>query len=113
MKFVLFIYPDLSVELSPEQRAQIPAAVGAWIEEMDGRGVRLQGHVLKPAGEATTVRVRNRQLSRETGPVADADVQVSGFNILECAGLDEAVEVAAKHPVAAFGTLELRAFADS
>ena len=113
MKFMLFIYPDLSVELSPEQRAQIPAAVGAWIEEMDGRGVRSQGHVLKPANEATTVRVRNRQLSRETGPVADADVQVSGFNILECAGLDEAVEVAAKHPVAAFGTLELRAFADS
>ena len=52
MKFMLFIYPDLSVELSPEQRAQIPAAVGAWIAEMDRRGVRLQGHVLKPAGEA-------------------------------------------------------------
>jgi len=40
-------------------------------------------------------------------------VQISGFNILDCADFDEALEVGAKHPVAAFGTLELRSFADS
>ncbi len=45
--------------------------------------------------------------------VARTERQISGFNILECEDLDEALEVAAKHPVAAFGTLELRPFADS
>jgi hypothetical protein len=109
---MLFIYPDRSVELSPEQRAEIPAAVGAWVEEMDGRGVRLQGHVLAPASEAATVRVREGKIRRDRGAATDAEAQISGFNILECADLDEALDIAARHPVAAFGTLELRAFAD-
>lgn len=113
MQFMCFIYPDRKVELSPEQRAGIPAAVGAWVEEMDGRGVRLQGHVLQPVNEAATVRVREGHVLRESGPVLASDTQISGFNILECANLEEALEVAAAHPVAAFGTLELRAFADS
>ena len=47
------------------------------------------------------------------GPLLEADPYVSGFNILDCADLDEAVEVASKHPVATFGVLELRAFADN
>jgi hypothetical protein len=113
VKFMLFIYPDRTVELSPEQRAAIPEAVSGWIEEMDGRGVRLEGHVLAPASEAATVRVRDGDVVRENGPATDAAVQVSGFNLLDCADLDEALEVAAKHPVAAFGVLELRAFVDA
>ena len=43
-----------------------------------------------------------------SGPVTDQNVQVAGFNILECADLDEAVEVASKNPGASFGILELR-----
>lgn len=113
MKFMLFIYPDRSVQLTPEQRSEIPAAVGAWVEEMEKRGVRLQGHVLAPPTEAATIRVRDGELQRGNGPVTVTEAQVSGFNILECADLEEAVEVAAKHPVATFGTLEVRAFADS
>ena len=113
MKYMLFIYPDRSVQLHPSERAEIPAAVGAWVSEMEGRGVRLAGHVLRPAGEAATVRVRDGELVVVHGPFADTEDQISGFNILDCADLEEAIEVASKHPVAAFGTLELRPFADS
>ena len=41
MKFLLFTYRDPSVQLTPEQRATVPAAVGEWCDEMDTRGVRL------------------------------------------------------------------------
>ena len=44
MKYMLFTYRDPSVQLNPEQKASVPAAVAAWCEEMDARGVRLQGH---------------------------------------------------------------------
>jgi hypothetical protein len=75
--------------------------------------VRLQGHVLAPVGEAKTLRVRGGEVEIDDGPVAESDAQISGFNILDCADLDEALEVASKHPVAKFGTLELRAFVES
>ncbi len=113
MKYMLFIYPDRSVELNREEKAAIPAAVGAWVAEMDARGVRLQGHVLAPIADAATVRVRGGEVLLAAGPSGEAGEQITGFNILECADLDEALEVASKHPVATFGTLELRAFADS
>ena len=41
MKFMLFTYRDPNVQLTPEQRATVPAAVGEWCDEMDSRGVRL------------------------------------------------------------------------
>ncbi len=58
MKFMLFTYRDPSVQLDAEQRATVPAAVAAWCDEMDARGVRLAGHVLAPISEVQTLRVR-------------------------------------------------------
>jgi hypothetical protein len=112
VKFILFIYPDRTVQLTAEQRSAIPEAVSAWVSEMEARGVREQGHVLQPVGEAATVRIRDGETMIGNGPLVNADPQISGFNILDCADLDEAVEVASKHPVATFGVLELRPFAD-
>ena len=33
---------------------------------------------------------------------------MGGFDIIECASLDEAIEIAARHPVAADGAIEVR-----
>ena len=112
MKFMLFTYRDPSVQLDREQRASIPAAVEAWCSEMDGRGVRLEGHVLGPVADTRTVRIRDGEVLESGGPVLEAGMQIAGFNILECANLDEALEVASKNPGASFGVLELRPFAD-
>jgi hypothetical protein len=109
MKFMLFTYRDPNVQLDPEQRATVPAAVAAWCEEMDARGVRLEGHVLGPVAETThTIRIREGELKVDDGPVSEQGLQIARFNILECADLDEAIEVASKNPGANFGVLELR-----
>jgi hypothetical protein len=108
MKYMLFTYRDPSVKLDPEQRATVPAAVAAWCEEMDGRGVRLDGQVLGPLTETRTIRNRAGETTVDHGPVSEQNFHIAGFNILECADLDEAVEVAAKNPGADFGILELR-----
>jgi len=105
---MLFTYRDPNVQLSPEQRATLPAAVAAWCEEMDARGVRLVGHVLGPIPESQTLRVREDGLRIDDGPVCEQTLQIAGFNILECTDIDEALEVAAKNPGASFGVLELR-----
>jgi hypothetical protein len=108
MKYMLFTYRDPNVQLTPEQRATVPAAVGAWCEEMEARGVRLGGHVLGAPTETRTIRTREGETTVAEGPVSEQDLQIAGFNILECADLDEALEVAAKNPGAQFGILELR-----
>ena len=110
---MLFTYRDANVELNPDERAAIPAAVAAWCQEMDARGVRLQGDVLGPISDTKTIRVRDGELRLTDGPVTETAAQIAGFNMLECVDLEEALEVSAKNPGARFGILELRPFADS
>jgi hypothetical protein len=97
-------------ELSPEEAARIGPDTEAWVEEMDRRGIRLQGDRLRPDSDATTVQVRGGEVLIADGPFAETKEQIAGYDILECADLDEAIEVASKHPVARFGTLEVRPF---
>ena len=44
------------------------------------------------------------------GPFAETKEQIAGFDVLECADLDEAIEVASSHPMARLGLLEVRPF---
>jgi hypothetical protein len=103
VKYLLLICVDESIEVNPED-----ADPEAWVAEMDGRKVRVVGSRLRPVADATSVRVRDGQLTITEGPFAETKEQMAGFDILECADLDEAIEVASKHPAARFGTLELR-----
>ena len=110
--YMQFVCVDESVQLDPEELARIPAAIEAWLEEMDGRGVRVRGNRLTRVSEATTVRVRDGEVLIADGPFAETKEQIGGFDILDCRDLDEALEVASKHPVARFGTIEVRPFWD-
>lgn len=110
MNYLLLICRDPAIELSPAELAAMPGLTKAWVDEMDGRGVRLQGEQLQPATDATTVRVRSDEVLISDGPFAETKEQIAGFDILECADLDEALEVASKHPVARFGSIEVRPF---
>jgi hypothetical protein len=94
----------------PRRERGSPTDTDAWVKEMDGRGVRLLGDRLAAISEATTVRVRDGEVLIADGPFAETKEQIAGFDILDCRDLDEALEVASKHPVARFGTLEVRPF---
>ncbi|WP_327047994.1 YciI family protein [Microbispora sp. NBC_01189] len=103
MKYLFLICVDESVEVSPEQ-----GDPEQWVEEMERRGVRLTGNRLCTADDATTVRDSGRLVTQ--GPFAETKEQIAGFDIIECADLDEAIEIASKHPVTSFGTIEVRPF---
>jgi hypothetical protein len=63
---------------------------------------------LRPDSDATTVRVRDAELLVSDGPFVETRELVGGFDVIDCADLDEAIEIASKHPVAKFGTVEIR-----
>jgi hypothetical protein len=81
-----------------------------WLEDVDARGVRLDGDMLAPPRRARTVRVRDGKVSITEGPFIETKEAIGGFDILECDSLEEAVEIAAAHPVAKAGTIEVRPF---
>jgi hypothetical protein len=111
MKYLMFVCVDEALA-TPEATQDIERDAMAWVEEMDGRGVRLQGNRLEEISTATTVRVRGGEVVLADGPFAETKELIAGFDILECADLDEAIEVAGKHPVARIGSLEVRPFAE-
>jgi hypothetical protein len=112
MKYMMLVCVDQEIELDPEESAKVGPDTVAWVDEVDGRGVRLGGQRLADAQDATAVRVRGGEVVVADGPFAETKEQIAGFDILECRDLDEAIEVASAHPVARFGTLELRPFAE-
>ena len=42
------------------------------------------------------------------GPFAETRERIAGFDLIEVGDLDEAIEVAAAHPMARFGRVEVR-----
>jgi hypothetical protein len=110
MRYLLMICRDESVEVSSGERDDIISATHAWVDEMDGRGVREFGHALQPVSDATTVRMRDGDVLVADGPFAETKEQIAGFDVIECADIDEAIEVASKHPMARCGTIEVRPF---
>jgi hypothetical protein len=79
-----------------------------WVEEMQRRGVDRGGFRLRPPQEARTVRVQHGETVVVHGPYTEVAEQVAGIGIIDAADLDEALEVAAKHPSARLGAIEVR-----
>lgn len=105
MRYLMIVCIDPSIKGT----GQDPQDTDAWVAEMDGRGVRLEGRPLDPA-DATTVRVRGGETLISDGPFAETKELMVGYDMLECKDLDEAIEVASKHPLARRGAMELRPF---
>ncbi len=83
----------------------------AWVEETERRGVRKGGDRLRPASDATTVRIRGGEVMLSDGPFAETKEQMAGYGVVKCENLDDAIEVASTHPILKYGgSVEVRPF---
>src|ERR1044072_6185005 len=108
MKYMMFVCDDTE----PETDETLVPDIEPWVTENDATGRRVAGNVLAPPSAATTVRVRGGEVLLTDGPFTETKEVIVGFDILECADLDEAIAVAAAHPMAYAGRMELRPYAD-
>ena len=104
MKYMMFVI----TEPTPGRISTKPEGADTWIAEAGGR--RLVGDRLRPPPEAKVVCVRDGKTIVTDGPFTESKEAIVGFDILDCATLAEAVEIASRHPLATTGRLELRAF---
>src|SRR5687767_15149580 len=100
MKYMMFVCTD------SEPDTDLTDDVETWVADNDARGRRLDGDALAPTSAATTIRVRDGELLVSDGPFTETKEVIVGYDILECADLDEAIEVARAHPMARLGRLE-------
>jgi hypothetical protein len=106
MRYMMLVYVDESADRGPADRG--PAEVAPWAAEQDARGVRRIGSRLRPSSDTKTITRRDGEVLVSDGPFAETKEQIGGFDVLECRDLDEAIEIAASHPGARDGKIELR-----
>lgn len=106
MQFMMLVATDAE----PDEKPEAPGDIEAWLEEVDRTRKRVTGNRLKSKKHARTVRVRKGKLLVTDGPFAETREVIVGFDILECDSMEEAIAVAAKHPMARAGRIELREF---
>ena len=70
----------------------------AWMADLRAPRRAPAHEGLHPSATATTVRVRDGEVLLTDGPFAETKEQIGGFAIVECADLDEAIEIAAEPP---------------
>ncbi|HLI58185.1 MAG TPA: YciI family protein [Solirubrobacteraceae bacterium] len=70
------------------------------------------GAALYPTSTATMVRVHDDNVLTSDGPFAETKEVLTGFYLMECADLDEAVRWASQIPAARTGGVEVRPIID-
>ena len=108
MRYLMFVATDPVNAPDPTGQGTLP--IEEWVAKNDAAGTRIMGNRLRPGEDATTVRRRDGKVLVTDGPFAESREWIAGFDVLECADLDEAIAIAAEHPMAASGRLELRPF---
>jgi hypothetical protein len=104
MKYLLLICDDETRMPSNEDLDADPVHQ-AWLKR---RGPALFGVRLRPTSESTTVRFRDGETLVSDGPFAETKDVVGGVVGIECDNLDDAIAIAAGHPYAQWGSVEIR-----
>ncbi|AIE87915.1 YciI family protein [Fimbriimonas ginsengisoli] len=105
MNYMLLIYLD---EQAPQMDEAGAKKCGGLAERLGASGHWIAGGILQPTPTATSLRVRQGRRLVTDGPFAETREQLAGYMLIEAKDLDEALEIASQHPVAEFGTVEVR-----
>ena len=110
MKYICLVYlveKDMSAMTKKEADACTEESL-AYDDGLRKSGHFVAAHALQPVEAATTIRVRSGKLSTTDGPFAETKEQLGGFILIEARDLNEAMQVAAKIPMARHGSIEVR-----
>jgi hypothetical protein len=105
---MLLVYEE---ELEPAGQAEREQVTPMLLELHAGlreAGLLTGVRRLHSTESATSVRVREGETEITDGPFAVTKEALAGYYVLECADLDEALQQAARMPMARWGTIEVR-----
>ena len=107
-QYMFLVYEE---EVDPAVQAEREQQLPMFVElhrSLREAGLLVGVRRLHSVQSATSVRVRDGQTEIIDGPFAVTKEVLAGYYILECADLDEALQLAARLPMAPWATLEVR-----
>ena len=110
MKYACLVYL-VEEEMDAMSRRESDACTEeslAYDEALRKSGHFIVAEALQPVQTATTVRVRNGRMSATDGPFAETKEQLGGFIVIEARDLNDAIQAAARIPLAHRGSIEVR-----
>jgi hypothetical protein len=82
----------------------------AWRDDLEARGLQVLGNALQSPETATTVRVRDGETLLTDGPFIETKEFIAGIDVVNCADRQQAIQIAAAHPIARYYAIEVRPF---
>jgi hypothetical protein len=99
MRYMLLVCGQEEPDDPAAQHPEDEPCWAPWARELQARGVLLvEGSQLQPVSMATTVRNSGDEVLVSDGPFAETKEQILGYDVIECADLDEAIYAASRHP---------------
>ena len=111
MKYLMLVCWDvekMDAQTEPDSTDTADEESFPWLDDLQARNIWVTGDQLAPPRRARSVRVRDGKAIVSDGPFVATKEAIGGFDLIECGSLEEAVEIAAAHPVARLGTIEVR-----
>jgi hypothetical protein len=116
MQYALLIHIDEQRwdKLPAAEREQVKADTDALVVELTRSG-RLKGAAILQGGyTARTLTRKGDRLQVKDGPFAETKEVLAGFQVVECASIDEATAIAQRFPGLELGfTIEIRPVGDN
>jgi hypothetical protein len=110
MKYMLLCYDDEQAWNEAGEAALHDAMqeAVALTHDLHAKGQYIVSAPLHSVVTATSVRVRDGKQIVTDGPYAETREVLGGFHLIDVPSLDDAIAVAARHPGARKGTVEVR-----
>jgi hypothetical protein len=114
MKYVLLLYsdPSAAASMTPEEiQARRAEVMPQWVElfeYLEKTAKSVEGTELDDPPSAKTLRREDGEIVVTDGPFAETKEQIGGLFFIECENLDEAIDMAARVPLASRGSVEIR-----
>lgn len=103
-RYIMFVCVDGDPDTDPSPEPDIEK----WVADHDASGKRVGGDRLGEPDTATIVKLREGKTLVTDGPFTEGKEFIVGFDLLECDSMDEAIAIAAAHPMARAGRIEVR-----
>lgn len=114
MKYMFLIYLDEAkfAAMPQEERDAYINGMMDYDDDLRASGHMILGEPLKLPSEAVTLRKWDGTLSTTDGPFMETKEHLSGFVLVEARDLNEAIQLAARMPLASVGSIEVRPIDD-